>query len=235
MKKKTTAGVQNQPVKRRVIAVVQHKGGSSKTTTSVNLATMIAQLRPNLRVAIADADARGDYFAYGWLDASLETKVTVQKVALDASGEGRGLKGELEAIEADIIILDLPPAVAAIALRAVMYADLMLIPLSESGLDFKGAEHAMEYCLDALAMAPHKVVMLIPSNVDPETTQYKEMEKTLPLLGRVSKTFIRHRTVYKQLTDTGVGINRYRPYSAACYEVKRLANEVLDILEKEMQ
>jgi len=221
-------------VKKRVIAIVQHKGGAGKTTTAVNLATMLAHLRPDLKVAIADADVPGGYFAHGWLDPSLEPDVPVVKVALDASGEGRYLKKELDSIDADLIILDLPPAVAAISLRAVMYSDLMLIPLSDSGLDLKGAEHAMEYCLDAVAIDPRKIIMLIPAGVNPQTNQYKEMVQTLPLLGRVSKTSIRHRTVYRELNDTGVGINRYKPYSDACFEVKRLAKEVLEIIEKEM-
>lgn len=214
-----------------IIAVIQHKGGAGKTTTAINLATMIKELRPKAIVALADADVRGDYFAAGWLDPALEPGILVKRVAED--GEGRALKRELEEIEADLIILDLPPAVEAISLRAAMYADLMLIPLSESGLDLKGAEHAMETCKEFVAQDPRKTVMLVPANINPCTNQCKEMLLTLPKLGRVSVNSIKHRVVYKELVDTGVGINKYRPYSAACFEVRRLAKEVLEIVEKE--
>ena len=46
------------PANKIVISVIQQKGGVGKTTLSVHLAHLIADLRPKWRVMVADADPR---------------------------------------------------------------------------------------------------------------------------------------------------------------------------------
>ncbi len=215
----------------KVISVLQQKGGVGKTTIAVHLATQIKELFPNLKVAIADADPQKS--ATHWLSSGdTETGVSIHHVAGDI--EGKQLKHELELIDADLVIVDLPPAIAAISMRAALYSDLLLVPVGASALDIEAAKHAIDVCKEAILLDPTKKFLLIPNRVQMNTAAGRELRTVLSKWGPVSNATLCLRVAYADAVMLGIGINAFAPGSAAYQEIGILAEEVVKLLQLEV-
>ena len=191
---------------------------------------MIVELNPALKVAIADADPQGS--ASIWLKDGKQAGVKVVRVAGDK--EGRTLKKELSDLSADVVILDLPPQVEALSLRAALYSVLILIPVGPSLLDIKASKLPLEVAREAIDTRPEIQVMLVPTRVRDNTAAGREIRDVLATMGRVSTATIRLRQPYADSAMSGLGINRYAPGTPAYLETRQLAQEVMEILGLEV-
>ena len=220
------------PSNKIVISVIQQKGGVGKTTLSVHLAHLIADLRPKWRVTIADADPQGS--ALQWVERGHGQGFDlVEAMAIAQDGEGKRLRRELEEIDADVVVIDLPPAIESISLRAALYADLMLVPVGASPLDIEAAQAAVNVCYEAMDLDPRKKLLLVPSRVRSGTTAARELRPVLEEWGQVSKATIALRVAYSDAAVGGEGIHTYAPQSDAYREMAYLTREVLEIIESE--
>ncbi len=211
----------------KVISVMQQKGGVGKTTIAVHLATQIKELFPAIKVALADADPQKS--ATMWLTSGTEDSgVSVHQVASDI--EGKRLKDELSTIDADLVVVDLPPAIATISMRAVLYSDLILVPVGASALDMAAARHAVDLCKEAVSLDPDKQFLLIPNRVQMNTAAGRELRTALSSWGPVSKATLCLRVAYADAVMLGVGINSFAPGSPAYQEIGLLAEEVVHML-----
>lgn len=211
----------------KVVTVLQQKGGVGKTTIAVHLATQIKELFPTLKVALADADPQKS--ATVWLSSGTEDcGVSVHQVASDI--EGKRLMDELSSIDADLVIVDLPPAIAAISMRAALYSDLILVPVGASALDIEAARHAVDVCKEAIVLDPTKQFLLIPNRVQMNTAAGRELRTVLGKWGPVSKATLCLRVAYADAVMLGVGINSFAPGSPAYQEIGLLAEEVIHLL-----
>ena len=215
----------------RVITVLQQKGGVGKTTIAVHLATQIKELFPDLKVALADADPQKS--ATVWLsNGEVNCGVSVHQVAGDI--EGKQLMDELSSIDADLVIVDLPPAIAAISMRAALYSDLILVPVGASALDIEAARHAVDVCKEAITLDPAKQFLLIPNRIQMNTAAGRELRGVLEKWGPVSKATLCLRVAYADAVMHGVGINLFAPASPAYQEIGLLAEEVIHLLKLEV-
>lgn len=220
------------PSKKTVISVIQQKGGAGKTTIAVHLAHMISELRPKWKVMIADADPQQS--AIQWLNRGLNRKVsTLEGVTVAQDGEGKNLRKELADMDADVIIIDLPPAIESISLRAALYADVMLIPVGASTLDLEAARAAVNVCQEAMELNPLKRMLMIPSRLRAGTSSARELRPVLERWGDVSQVSISLRVALSDAAASGEGINTFEPEGIACIEFIRLASEVLSCIEEE--
>jgi len=210
----------------KVISVIQQKGGAGKTTLSVHLAFELAQQFPNLRIVVADADPQQS--AIKWIERGTKNAVTATAVAAD--GEGRALRSELASIEADIIILDLPPAIGSVSLRAALYGDVMLVPVGPSILDLEAAQEAVAVCKEAVELDEKKHFMLVPSRVRNSTSASREIREALQAWGNVSDASIGLRQAYADAAAVGEGLATFAPKSVARKEISNLLAEVLPLL-----
>lgn len=212
----------------KIIGIVQKKGGAGKTTISVHLATQLKEVYPKLRIFVADADT-GQNSATKWLKrGALETGVEVCTVADD--GVGKNLKQELDKLQADLIILDLPPFLDSVSLRAALYSNLILVPVGPTPLDIEAAEGAISVCREAMDLDKKKSFLIVPNRVQQSTASGRELRSVLEEWGPVSKATLGHRVAYSDSATVGVGINKYAPGSVAHQEIELLAQEVAEIL-----
>jgi chromosome partitioning protein len=211
----------------KVLSVLQQKGGVGKTTIAVHLATQIKETFPKLRVALADADPQQS--ATIWIrKGNGKAGVAVYPVAGD--GEGEYLRRELSEIDADLIILDLPPAIASVSSRAALYSDLMLVPTGASALDIEAAKSAIAVCQEAILLDSNKQYLLVPNRVQLNTAAGRELRSVLKNFGPVSETTLCLRIAFADSVMHGVGINMFAHDSLAYQEIGELANEVMNIL-----
>jgi len=211
----------------KIVTILQQKGGVGKTTTAVNLAAALASMHPHLQIAVADADQQRS--ATIWIQRGKgEMGVTVHTVAAD--GDGRNLRAELEAIQADIIIIDLPPALEAVSLRAAIRADLLLVPTGASVVDLAATRAAVNICKEALETNPAKGYLLVPNRVQHNTASGRELRTALAAWGPVSESTLTLRVAFAEAAAVGLGVTQYAPESPASQEIAMLAEEVAKIL-----
>ncbi|MXX52875.1 MAG: AAA family ATPase [Dehalococcoidia bacterium] len=121
------AGRNRRNRKLRVIAVLNQKGGSGKTTIAINLAHALRQ--QGKEVLIVDADPQGS--ARDWSESSVDGVCPV--VGLDRETLSRDLPAVTESY--DQVVIDGPPQLAGISAAAVQVADAVLIPVQPSPYD----------------------------------------------------------------------------------------------------
>jgi chromosome partitioning protein len=194
----------------KIIAVANQKGGSGKTTVSMQLAGAIA--RRGNRVLVVDADPQGT--ATRWA-ASVHREV---KKFIDDYG---------------YIIIDCPPAAdSPVPQSALLIADLVLVPIIPSPLDMWAAVGIRQVIFNVSDINEGLKSRLVLNQCQPNTTLTQETLEVLPEFGiELAKTQIRHRQVYRQSAVFGQTVHDFGSKAAAAVgEIEALTSEVFGIL-----
>lgn len=160
----------------RKLAVVNHKGGTGKTTTAVHLAAGLADL--GHKVLLVDLDPQGNVGTWFGLDgdetqlpallareievddAIVEVRENLDVIASDwrlaeveedlirGRERERGLSNRLKAITGyDFVILDCAPSMSVLTTSALAYAEEIVIPISMEYLALVGVRQIVENIL----------------------------------------------------------------------------------------
>lgn len=126
----------------KILAVVNQKGGSGKTTVSMQVAGTLA--RRGYRVLVIDADPQRT--AWHWAQAAPADAPFPTRVVALADGQGRLSDVAAEAMAAhDVIVIDGPPSHESPYTRAAMaIANLVLIPMKSSPADLWSTRSTLE-------------------------------------------------------------------------------------------
>ena len=112
----------------KIIAVLNEKGGTGKSTIATNLATLLH--RRGRSVVLVDADPQGT--ARDWRAASPEEMDLPPVVAIDRAAM---LGQSLKSLAADFAVIDSPAKAGDIAAAIVSVSDLALLVIQPSGAD----------------------------------------------------------------------------------------------------
>ena len=112
----------------KIIATINEKGGTGKSTVATNLATALH--RQGKRVVLIDADPQGT--ARDWRAASPDNADLPPVVAIDRPQD---LDTALRGLVADFVVIDTPARASQMAAAVVRVADVALIVLQPSGPD----------------------------------------------------------------------------------------------------
>ena len=111
-----------------VVAIVNKKGGTGKTTLSINLASAFAELHSTL---LLDADPQGS--ALDWADSRSTPQMNLDALELPQGNLQREIRSLSQSY--DWIIIDGPPGIGRTSAEAVRIADIVLIPTKPSPFD----------------------------------------------------------------------------------------------------
>jgi chromosome partitioning protein len=170
----------------RVIAVFNHKGGTGKTTTAVNLAAGMAKL--GKRALLVDTDAQGNVgfslnlkverslyhvvvMGLAVTDAAIRVREGLDVIASNESlaaaelylagrqNRDRVLARRLEAAKSayDFVVLDCSPSLSLMNQNALVFADSVLVPVACDYLSLVGVRQVLRTVKNVNQLLYHPV------------------------------------------------------------------------------
>lgn len=214
----------------KVLTVCNQKGGSGKTTVTMQLAGAFA--RRDLRVLIVDADPQGT--ATRWA-ASASDDLPFPAAVAGLSSAGGKVHREVAKFVGnyDLIIIDCPPAAdSPVPQSALLVSDLAIVPLVPSPLDLWASVGIREVISHIGDINEALQTRLVLNQSQPQQTLTRETLDILPQFGiELCKTQWRQRTVYRQSAVFGQTVHDFGSRAAlAIAEVEALADEVQNLL-----
>ena len=202
----------------RVISFANLKGGVGKTSLAVNVGG--ALVGSSRAVTLVDADPQGT--ATDWAGGG---RLPFEVVALPVEDGAREWIEALSKIEADLIVVDLPPMLGDATAAAMAVSDVAAIPVTPSGADLKATTRAVELVQRARTARKSKKpkAALIPSRVDRRTAAGAEIEAVLHDFGEAVGPAVSQRIAHVDAFTAGQTIADYQPSSAGAVEIKALA------------
>lgn len=218
----------------KIIAVVNQKGGSGKTTISMQLAGSLS--RRDNRVLVVDADPQGT--ATRWA-ASAEDEKPFPAAVVGLSAANAKVHREVKKFvdNYDYILIDCPPAAdSPVPQSALMIADLALVPIIPSPLDMWAAVGIRQVIESVSDLNEELKSRLVVNQCQPNTTLAQEALEVLPEFGiEVCRTTIHHRQVYRQSAVFGQTVHDFGGKAqAAIDEVEALTGELATLLRKNL-
>jgi chromosome partitioning protein len=214
----------------KIIAVVNQKGGSGKTTVSMQLAGAIA--RQGKKVLVVDADPQGT--ATRWAaSADDDNPFPASVVGLSAASTKVHREVKKFVDDYDCIIIDCPPAAdSPVPQSALMIADIALVPLIPSPLDMWAAVGIRQVIHNVGDLNETLQARLVLNQCQPKTTLTQESLEILPEFGIVLATSqIQHRQVYRQSAVYGQTVHDMASKAAsAIKEIDSLKDEVCKLI-----
>lgn len=197
-----------------VISVSQGKGGSTKTTTSVNLAGALRELDFSVKLLDWDTD-KPDATRWMKKGSDIDWIELIDKDNLKLSiDEAKN--------NYDVIIFDTPPNYAPNAFKAIMASDFVIIPTSLSYLEQENTKEAIS--VPILAEKPFKILM---SRIKKGTKEGKEIQNQIGAQEITFNEIITDRNVLAQSPRYGQWIGQYAKGSDSHLQFINLAKEVI--------
>ena len=205
----------------KVITIAQQKGGTGKTTLAVHLALAFTNYH-NFKVAIIDTDPQGSLGK--WFVIRSEKKLSKDNLTFKtASLWGAQYESKTLKKDHDIVIIDTPPKIESDARPSIEAADLVLIPMASSHVDF----WATGAIVDIAKKANKKILVQINrSNQRSKLiSKTNDFIKSLDILS--TKTIIGHRQIYAASMGEGKTAVEKQKKSKAVEEIKQLSEQIL--------
>lgn len=205
----------------QVITVAQQKGGSGKTTLSVNLAVEL--VRRGVSVALLDTDPQGSLGR--WFMARRERLGDPGMDLSTASAWGVGYECEKLRKTHDIVIIDTPPKIDADLRPSLREASLVLIPVSASHVDLWATDGVLD-----LAARESRPTMIVLNRCKAGTRLGEEVANAAGDLAQVADARLGQRVAYAETMGNGLAVSEVGK-SPAATEIAALATEVMARLQ----
>jgi chromosome partitioning protein len=217
----------------KLIATINLKGGSTKTSTILNLGGVMHE--SGYKPLLIDSDPQQS--ATRWAQQGAEN-FPYPVVPLDIGKNIKKLKESLDKLvenhKADTVLFDTPPQLEEEAILAALLADIVIIPIGPSPLDLWAAEKAVETIKEARKERKEKLpkAILVPSRLMTNTLLAKEINTSLKQFNEPISPAITARVAMAEAPIAGLPIHLYSPNSQSHIEFKNLLKFVLMNLRK---
>ena len=205
----------------KVITISQQKGGTGKTTLAVHLALAFIKYH-NLKVAIIDTDPQGSLGK--WFMIREEKKLSNDSLTFKtASLWGAQYESKALKKDNDIVIIDTPPKIESDARPSIESADLVLIPMAASHVDFWATGAIVE-----IAKKANKKILI---QINRANQRSKLISKTNDFIKSLNlsatKTIIGNRQIYTASMGEGKTAVEKQKNGNAVEEIKKLSEQIL--------
>ena len=208
----------------KVITISQQKGGTGKTTLAVHLAMAFIKYH-NLKVAVIDTDPQGSLGK--WFMIRTENKVSNENLTFKtASLWGAQYEAKTLKNDHDIVIIDTPPKIESDARPSIEAADLVLIPMAASHVDF--------WATGAIVEIAKKANKKILAQINRSSQRSKLIDKTKDFIKSLdlqsTETIIGNRQIYTSSMGEGKTAVEKQRKGNAVDEIKKLSGQILNQL-----
>lgn len=209
----------------KVIAVLNQKGGSGKTTIATHLARALQM--EGADVLLVDSDPQGS--ARDW-SASREDQPLIV-VGIDRPTIDRDVKKVARKV--DFVVIDGAPQAADLAISAIKAADFVLIPVQPSPYDIWAAAELVDLVKQRMDMTDGKLqTAFVVSRAIKGTRIGNEVtdalaDYELPILN----ARITQRVSYPSTAASGMTVLEADPTGDAAAEMRALAQEIRQKLD----
>ena len=205
----------------KVITIAQQKGGTGKTTLAVHLALAFTNYH-NFKVAIIDTDPQGSLGK--WFMIREEKKLSNDNLTFKtASLWGAQYESKTLKKDHDIVIIDTPPKIESDARPSIEAADLVLIPMAASHVDF----WATGAIVDIAKKANKKILVQINRSNQRSKLISKTNDFIKSLNLSATKTIIGNRQIFASSMGEGKTAVEKQKKSNAVEEIKDLSEQIL--------
>ena len=205
----------------KVITIAQQKGGTGKTTLAVHLALAFIKYH-NLKIVIIDTDPQGSLGK--WYVVRSKKKLSNNNLTFKtASLWGAQYESKALKKDHDIVIIDTPPKIESDARPSIEAADLVLIPMTPSHVDF----WATEAIIDIAKKAEKKIFIQINRANERSKLVKKTHEYINTINVKSTNTLIGHRQIYASSMGEGKTAIEKQKKSNAVEEIKKLSEQIL--------
>jgi chromosome partitioning protein len=211
-----------------IIAVTNLKGGVGKTTISTNLAACFS-LRGKT-VCLIDTDLK-QKSAFEWVQGRGENKPQISVLSVEESKLNEAAEAANKAY--DIVIIDGTPQITEVTDRAIIAADILIIPLLPSIYDLRAFENFYER-LEKISQRRSSSVnahILFNRVNDKIKISKAVMEAIKDYEVPILQTQIASRAAYMETVAEGLGVVEGKDKKASD-EFYRLTDEIERIIRK---
>lgn len=203
----------------QVLTAVQQKGGTGKSTTSLNVA--VAAAHRGCRVALLDTDPQGSLQL--WRSLRRKRWPCVEQLRSDALAGWIARNRHLF----DLVVVDTPAHDGRTIADAVKVADLALIVTQPTMLATSVAMRLRRLFID------HGIPFAILLSQTPPTLSARLVQwiDNHRLLGTVVQGQLAYRFAYQDAVAVGMGVVEYEPNGRAAAEIQIVTDWILRRLE----
>ena len=199
-----------------VIAISQSKGGSTKTTTAVNVCG--ALIEKGYKAIVADMD-KDKPDAINWARQAAHITFVIELFDEKPMDKLDQLKRQY-----DFIILDTPPNYMPAAFKAIMLSDFIVLPCSPSFLDQNNLTDAIS--IPRMAQKPFKI---LGCKVNKRQKLSDKLLNELRNSGLAFHTAITNKTAILECPFEGKWLGQYQPGCPNHVEFLALADELIQL------
>ncbi len=201
-----------------VIAISQSKGGSSKTTTAINLCGALKE--KGFKAIVADMDKdKPDAINWARQGDSIDFVVELfEEKPMDTLNRLRK--------EFDFIVLDTPPNYMPAAFKAIMLSDFIILPCSPSFLDQNNLTDAI--AIPRMAQKPFKI---LGCKLQKRQKLSEKLIDELRASSLAFETVISSRTAVLECPFQGKWLGDYDPGCDNHKEFLSLAGEIINLFK----
>lgn len=206
-----------------ILAVLNQKGGSGKTTVSTNVAAEL--VRRGKRVLVVDTDPQQS--ASDWRAAREADNIPVVSISKAAA-----LVADVRSLATgyDVVIIDGAAIVSDLTAAAVKLADAIIVPIQPTPRDLWGADDLVE-----LVKARHAIndgkppVAFLVTRAFSGTKLSRDIDAALLALGfPVLDARIHNRQIYPSVEIVGMGVVEAEPNGDAAREIVAIVDELIE-------
>ena len=197
-----------------ILAFISQKGGSGKTTLSVNIAAFVAA--NGFSVSIVDLDPQAS--ASAWCEARDADDISIETThppLLDKTVNRLRKNG------ANLILIDTPPHNSTAAANAVSVADFVIVPVRPASFDLAAVADTARLVKQAVGRASSVINAIPPNTKVADPASEILTEQGLPILSMIGQ-----RMAFQHAATLGKGVVETEPSSRAAEEVIELWNAI---------
>jgi chromosome partitioning protein len=223
-----------------VVAVANQKGGCGKTTLAVNLAGVLGP-EAGLRVLLIDADPQAS--AQHWAMRAGDSGIGFEVMTHPHEDIHRKAR-EMATRGYDVVVIDCPPGTSqpvpgrdsqsSISRMAILAADLVIVPVRPSMLDYLASHQLLPLLKDISALKERQKIFIVVNGKAPGKTRAgaeavsvaQEVFRIDGVDVQVLHSEVTTRQAFVLAPTVGKTVTSYEPKGKAAEEIRNLAQEI---------